>query len=109
MQLPKLEEGAAIAVISFGILEVFRLYTTTAPSLADIRRAPKSDWYTAQALVDANVMTGILVFVMGGASLILMRRTYPVILLALTFALIAWYYNAVFEGPSNVREIERMR
>lgn len=108
MNVPKLEEGAAIAVISFGILEVFRLYTTTAPKLTEIRKAPQSDWYTAQALVDANMMTGILVAVMGGASVVLMRRAYPLILLAITFGLIAWYYHCVFEGPSSVKDVERL-
>lgn len=105
MSVPKLEEGAAIAVISFAVLEVFRLYSSTAPKLTDVRKAPKDEWETAQALVDADMMTGILVLVMGGAGLVLMRRWYPFMFVAITFVLVSGYYHAVRNSASNVKEL----
>jgi hypothetical protein len=105
MSVPKLEEGAAIAVISFAVLEVFRLYATTAPRLSDVRKAPKDEWETAQALLDADVMTGILVAVMGGAGIILMRRWYPLVFVAVTFVLVSGYYHAVRNSANSVENL----
>lgn len=102
---PKLEEGAAIAVLSFATIEVFRMYTTTAPKLTDVRKARKDDWHCAQALLDADVMTGLLVGVMGIGSAFLLRRGYPLVFLVATFAAISYYYHAVRASASCVEEL----
>ena len=102
---PRLEEGAAIAVLSFAVIEVFRMYTATAPKLTEVRKTRKDDWLCAQQLLDADVMTGLLVGVMGVGALILMRRVYPLAFLIITFAAISYYYHAVRKSAADVREL----
>lgn len=102
---PRLEEGAAIAVISFAVLEVFRMYQSTAPKLSDVRKAPKDDWDSAQALLDADIMTGILVAIMGFAGLFLMQRRYPLFFLILTWVAVSFYYHSVRNSASSLSEI----
>lgn len=102
---PRLEEGAAIAVLSFAVIEVFRMYTTTAPPLTEVRKTRRDDWLCAQQLLDADVITGLLVAVMGIGALVLMRRAYPLVFLILTFAALSYYYHAVRKSPSDVREL----
>lgn len=105
MEVPKLDEGAAIAVISFAVLEVFRTYQRTAPPLKDVRKAPTDDWECAQQLLDADVMTGLLVVLMGVAGLIVMQRKYPLLLLLSTWILVAGYYHAVRRGPGSLKDL----
>jgi len=105
MDLPRLDEGAAIAVISFAVLEVFRTYQNTAPRLADVRKARKDDWEMAQLLLDADVMTGILVVIMGIAGLFLMQRKYPLVFLVVTWGLVSWYYHSVRQSVASLNEI----
>jgi hypothetical protein len=100
-----MDEGAAIAVISFAVLEIFRTYQSTAPKLTDIRKARKDDWLTAQQILDADVMTGLLVVVMGIAGVVLMRNRWPLVFLIGTWLLVMGYYHAVRRGPSDWREI----
>lgn len=103
--MERLEEGAAIAVISFTVLEVFRTYQSNAPKLTDIRKARKDDWLMAQQLLDADVMSGMLVAVMGVAAVILMRNRWPLLFLVATWILVAGYYHAVRKGPSCWEEV----
>jgi uncharacterized membrane protein len=104
--LPRLDEGAAIAVISFAVLEVFRTYQGTAPKLSEVRKAPKDDWEAAQLLLDADVMTGILVVIMGIAGIFLMNRKYPLVFLVITWLAVSGYYHAVRNSPHDVNSLE---
>lgn len=104
---PRLEEGAAIAVISFAVLEVFRMYQSTAPKLMDVRKAPADDWETAQSLLDADVMSGILVVIMGIAGVVLMNKRYPLVFLILTWVCVAGYYHAVRCSPHSEAQVLR--
>ncbi len=101
------EEGAAIALISFCVLEVFRTYQSTAPKLADVRKAPSDDWLTAQQILDADVMSGMLVAVMGVAGVVLMRTRWPLVFLVATWILVMGYYHAVRKGPSKWDEARK--
>jgi len=99
--VPKLDEGAAIAVISFAVLEVFKTYKTTAPSLKDCRMKPADDWDTAQQLLDADVLTGMVVVLMGIAGVILMNKKYPLVFLVITWVVVAGYYHLVRKSPNS--------
>lgn len=102
--MERLEEGAAIAVISFTVLEVFRTYQSNAPKLTEIRKTRKDDWLMAQQLLDADVMSGMLVGVMGLAAMALMKNRWPLVFLIVTWVLVAGYYHAVRRGPSTWNE-----
>jgi hypothetical protein len=99
--VPKLDEGAAIAVISFAVLEVFKTYKSTAPPLKEVRLKSKDDWDTAQQLLDADVLTGIVVVLMGLAGVVLMNKKYPLVFLILTWVLVAGYYHLVRRSPNS--------
>lgn len=96
-----MDEGAAIAVISFAVLEVFKTYKATAPSLKDCRLKDKNDWDTAQQLLDADVLTGMIVVLMGIAGVILMNKRYPLVFLIVTWVVVAGYYHLVRNSPNS--------
>jgi hypothetical protein len=106
MDVPRfdLNEGAAIAVISFAVLETFKVYRDTAPSLQDVRAAKQDDWQCAQQLLDADVLTGIVVVLMGMAGVILLNKRYPLVFLVLTWVCVAGYYHAVRKGPNSYHQ-----
>lgn len=99
-----LEEGAAIAVISFAVLETFKLYRDTAPKLKDVRFADKDDWECAQQMLDADVLTGIVVVLMGLAGVVLMNKRYPLVFLLATWGAVSFYYHAVRKSPSSWKQ-----
>jgi hypothetical protein len=97
----QVSDGAAIGLISFAVLEVFRTYRDVAPSLTEVRTADKDDWTTKQRLVDANVMSGIIVVLMGVAGVILMNKRWPLLFLVITWAAVAGYYYLVQQSPNS--------
>lgn len=99
--MPKLEDGTAIAVISFAVLEVFRTYQSTAPKLSEVRAAPVDDWDTAQRLLDADVMSGMIVVLMGLAGVVLLNKRAPLVFLILTWLCVAGYYHLVRREPNS--------
>jgi hypothetical protein len=101
--MPKLDDGAAIAVISFAVLEVFRTYQNTAPKLSEVRMAPSDDWDVAQRLLDADVMTGMIVVLMGLAGVVLLNRKGPLVFLILTWIMVAGYYHLVRREPNSYK------
>ena len=98
---PDLSEGAAVAVISFAVLETFKIYRDTAPSLQDVRKASSDDWTVATQLLDADILTGIVVVLMGLAGVFLLNKKYPLVFLILTWAAVAYYYHAVRRSPGS--------
>lgn len=101
--MPRLDDGAAIAVISFAVLEVFRTYQSTAPKLSEVRSAPSDDWDTAQRLIDADVMSGMIVALMGLAGVVLMNKKSPLVFLVLTWLMVAGYYHLVRREPNSYK------
>jgi hypothetical protein len=99
-------DGAALGLVSFAVLEVFRTYKECAPPLPDIRTADRNDWTTKQQLVDANVLSGIIVVLMGVGAWVLIGKKWPLIFLALTWGSTAGYYYLVQQGPSSYDQLQ---
>jgi len=100
----QITEGAAIAVVSFAVLEVFKIYRDTAPSLQAVRKASADDWECSQQLLDADVLTGVIVVLMGLAGAFLLDRKSPLVFLVLTWVAVAFYYHSVRKGPNSYRQ-----
>jgi hypothetical protein len=98
-------DGAALGLVSFAVLEVFRTYQQCAPSLQDMRTADRNDWTTKQQLVDANVLSGIIVVLMGVGAWVLIGKKWPLIFLLLTWGSTAGYYYLVHQGPRNYDQL----
>lgn len=97
----KLEQGTAIAAISLGVVEIFRLYRDTAPTLEAIRRAPPGDYVMRQLILDADMLGLILVLAVGGGATYLTRRGYPLVLSIASLALISMYYRMVLNSTNE--------
>jgi hypothetical protein len=97
----KLEQGTAIAAISLGVVEIFRLYRDTAPTLEAIRRAQPGDYVMRQLILDADMLGLILVLAVGGGATFLTRRAYPLVLSVGSLALISMYYRMVLNSTNE--------
>jgi len=97
----KLEQGTAIAAISVGVVEIFRLYRDTAPTLEQIRRAPPGDYVQRQLILDADMLGLILVLAIGGGATFLTGRAYPLVLSVGSLALISMYYRMVLNSTNE--------
>jgi hypothetical protein len=97
----KLEEGTALAAISLGAVEIFRLYRETAPSLEQIRRAQPGDYVMRQLILDADMLGLILVLAIGGGASYLTKRAYPLLLAVGSLAMISGYYRMVLNSTNE--------
>lgn len=96
-----MSESVAVAALSLGVIETFRIYRETAPSLADIRRASPSDYVTRQLILDADMLGLIVVAAIGGGGAFLTRKFYPLLLAAAALAMISGYYRSVLNSTNE--------
>jgi hypothetical protein len=94
-------EGVAIAALSLAVVEVFRIYRETAPSLADMRRAQPYDYATSQLVLDADMLGIIVVVAIGGGAAYLTRQLYPLLLGGIALFMISAYYRSVLRSTNE--------
>lgn len=86
--------GAATALVGASVFSIHNLYQTHAGSLEDARRAAAGDAVTMQRLRDADILTGALVFIVGGTVAKVTRSSTPLWLAVTAFGVVAVYYHA---------------
>ena len=94
-------EGVAIAALSLAVVEVFRIYRETAPSLAEIRRAAPGDYVTRQLILDADMLGVIVVTAIGGGAAYLTKKWYPLVMGGGALLLISLYYRSVLRSTNE--------
>lgn len=94
-------EGVALAALSLAVVEVFRIYRETAPSLETIRRAPPGDYVTSQLILDADMLGAIVVVAIGGGAAYLTKKMYPLVLGMAGLATISAYYRSVLRSTNE--------
>jgi hypothetical protein len=97
----KMNEGVAAAAIGVGVVELFRIYRETAPSLEQIRRSDPTDYVMRQLILDADMLGLIVVLAVGGGSAYLTRRFYPLVLSGAALAMISLYYRSVLNSSNE--------
>jgi hypothetical protein len=97
----KLQEGTAVAAISVAVVEIFRLYRETAPSLESIRRASPGDYIMRQLILDADMLGLIVVLAIGGGAAYLSKKIYPLLLAGASLAMISGYYRMVLNSANE--------
>lgn len=95
------QENVAIAALSLGVVEIFRMYRDTAPSLAEIRRTPPGDYTTRQLLLDADMLGLVVVVAIGGGAAFLTRKFYPFVLAVMALLMISGYYRSVLNSTNE--------
>jgi hypothetical protein len=95
------EEGVAFSAMSVAVFEVMRVYKDAAPSLAEMRSASPGGYECRQRALDAEIMAGIIVLVIGAAGVVLTGQWYPLILGAVTLGAVAYYYRAVANSSNE--------
>lgn len=99
--MSKLNEGVAVAALSITVIETFKIYQNTAPSLEDVRRATPGDYVTRQLMMDADILGLILVLAIGGGGTFLTGKAFPLVLSGLALAMISSYYHMVLNSTNE--------
>lgn len=94
-------DNVAIAALGVGVIEIFRIYRETAPSLAEIRRAPPGDYETRQLILDADMLGLVVVLAIGGGGSFLTRKPYPLVLAVSSLLMISVYYRMVLNSSNE--------
>jgi hypothetical protein len=103
----RLDDSVAIGALSLGVLEIFKQYRDTAPSLADLRAGEPYNYRHRQLLLDADMLGIIIVIAVGGGAAFLTRKLYPLLLAGVSLGLISGYYRAVLRSPNLGFEEEK--
>jgi len=96
-----MNESVAVAALSLAVVETFRIYRETAPSLGEIRRAPPGDYTTRQLILDADMLGLIVVTAVGGGGAFLTKKFYPIVLALSALIMISGYYRSVLNSTNE--------
>jgi uncharacterized membrane protein YuzA (DUF378 family) len=106
VSIPRLEEGAAFAVVGLAVINTINLYRDAAPKLSDLRMTHRDDYQCRQLMMDADFFGGLSVAMIGGTAAVLTRRIYPLVIAAAGLLLVSLYYRSVLKGPSPSEILE---
>ncbi len=87
------EAQAASAVVGLAGFELWKLWSTTAPSLSDMRANARDDIAIRQRLLDAEMTVGALSLVLGTAFSVLLGNGTPLIIMVMMFATFSFMYR----------------
>jgi hypothetical protein len=96
-----MEESVAVAALSLAVVETFRIYRETAPSLREVRSAPPFDYVTRQLILDADMLGLIVVAAIGGGGAFLTKKFYPIGLSVAALLMISGYYRSVLNSTNE--------
>lgn len=99
MAVLKLDPGAAAAVIGVGAFELCKLYTDTAPTVAECR-ASQTGTDVHQQLVDADITMGPLALIIGGTMSLLIRDWSPLVIMFVVFGAISLLRHWMLNSPN---------
>lgn len=95
----------AIGLATAAIWKISEQYQNTAPSMKELRGSDRNSTELRQALMDTDVLTGILVLGAGGLAWSLTGSPVPLAIVAATYLVVCCYHHLVLRGPTPV-EIE---
>ncbi len=99
--MSKLNEGVAVAALSIAVIETFKIYQNTAPSLAELRRSVPGDYVMRQLVLDADMLGVIFVLAIGGGGTWLTGKPFPILLSGMALVMISAYYRSVLASTNE--------
>lgn len=91
--------GAA-ALTSFGVWEIYKAYTGSAPKISALRESG-NDVLESQQLLDADIMVGGVAFLAGVTASWLSKSSLPLVIIMVTFLWLCLYHHLVLKGPTT--------
>lgn len=99
--MKEVNEAVIIAALSLVVVETIKCYRETAPSLADVRAASPHDYTTRQLILDADMLSLVIVVTVAGSAAILTGKWYPLIFGVLAIVMISAVYRAVLRSSNE--------
>ena len=90
----------AIGLATAAIWKISEQYQNTAPSMHDLRAGDRDSIPLRQALMDTDVLTGILVIGAGGLAWALTGSPVPLAIVAATYLVVCCYHHLILRGPT---------
>lgn len=86
--------GAATALVGLSVFQIHNLYASHAGQLEDSRQSSPNDRVVAQRLRDADILTGVLAFMVGSTVSRITRSSTPLWLTLSAYGVVAVYYHS---------------
>jgi hypothetical protein len=90
----------AIGLATAAIWKISEQYQNTAPSMHDLRAGDRDSTKLRQALMDTDILTGILVLGAGGLAWSLTGSPVPLAIVAVTYLVVCGYHHMILRGPT---------
>jgi hypothetical protein len=91
----RMETATAAGLVGVALWQLVECYRDTAPPLGELRRADRDCVDTRQRLLDADLLTGGLALLAGGAASWLTRSWVPLLLVAAGYAWVSFWHHSV--------------
>lgn len=99
--MQKYEPQAAAAVVGLAAFELWKVWGSSAPSLADVRGAEPGDVGIRQRLMDADITVGSLAIIIGVTLAILMRDATALIIMIVIFGALSFFHHWVLAAETR--------
>jgi hypothetical protein len=99
--MQKWEPQAAVAVVGLAAIELYKLWGSNAPSLADVRTAEPGCISTRQKLLDAEIQVGSMALIIGTVLAVLTRDMTALIVMLVIFAALSFLHHWIMAAESR--------
>jgi hypothetical protein len=90
--------GAMLAVMGLTTVELVKLWQSVAPTMLEVRAAPKDDPATMARLMDANMLGAGLAIMIGGTTSYLLKSWLPLFMALGSVILVSQWHLAVYNA-----------
>jgi len=97
----KWEPQAAVAVVGLAAVELWKLWGSNAPSLAEVRAADPDDLNIRQRLMDSDITVGSMALIIGVALAILTHDMTALIVMIAVFAALSFFHHWIMAAESR--------
>ena len=87
-----------VGVLGLGTLQIVSLYTSTAPSLQELRDAEPGDDRARQQLMDANIIVGTTTLIIAAMAAAVLNSGWPLLLFVGGLGLVMLWHHLVLYG-----------
>ena len=96
--MKKWEDSAAIAVVGVAAFELWKVWNSSAPTLAEVREADFTNINVRQRLMDSDITVGSLAVVIGVSLAVMTRDATALVLMLIIFGSLSFFHHWVLDA-----------
>lgn len=96
------DRGLVLGVLGLTTVQLIDQWQKNAPTLEEVRKAPKGDPAIQQRLMDANYLAAGMALLIGGTTAYLVKSWLPVIMAVGSVVLVSQWFQMVYNSDDSM-------